>query len=49
VSFFGFLRPEMKFEGLDPLVEQMNRDTAEARALLSGVSPLSAIDQDISF
>jgi riboflavin kinase/FMN adenylyltransferase len=49
VSFFGFLRPEMKFDGLDPLVEQMNRDAAEARALLSGVSPLSPIDQDIAF
>jgi riboflavin kinase/FMN adenylyltransferase len=49
VSFFGYLRPEMKFDGLDPLVEQMNRDAAEARALLSGVSPLSPIDRDISF
>jgi len=49
VSFFGFLRPEMKFDGLDPLVEQMNRDTEEARALLSGVRPLSLIDQDVAF
>ena len=49
VSFFGFLRPEMKFDGLDPLVEQMNRDTDEARALLSGVTPFSPIDQQIAF
>jgi riboflavin kinase/FMN adenylyltransferase len=49
VSFFGYLRPEMKFDGLDPLVAQMNRDAEEARALLSGVSPLSPIDQDICF
>jgi riboflavin kinase/FMN adenylyltransferase len=49
VSFFGFLRPEMKFDGLDPLVTQMNRDAEEARALLSGVIPLSPVDQHISF
>jgi riboflavin kinase/FMN adenylyltransferase len=49
VSFFGFLRPEMKFEGLDPLVEQMNRDAEEARALLAAVTPLSPIDQIIAF
>lgn len=49
VSFFGFLRPELKFEGLGPLVEQMNRDTEEARALLSGVKPLGPLDADIAF
>ncbi|MBL0370579.1 bifunctional riboflavin kinase/FAD synthetase [Rhizobium sp. KVB221] len=49
VSFFGFLRPEMKFDGLEPLVEQMNRDVEEARALLSGVKPLGSIDQAIAF
>ncbi|MDB5524254.1 MAG: ribF [Rhizobium sp.] len=49
VSFFGFLRPEMKFDGLEPLVEQMNRDTDEARALLSGVKPLAPIDQYTAF
>jgi riboflavin kinase/FMN adenylyltransferase len=49
VSFFGFLRPEMKFDGLDPLVVQMNRDADEARALLSGVTPLGPIDQDLTF
>ena len=36
VSFFGFLRGEQKFDGLEPLVAQMKRDEAEARALLSG-------------
>jgi len=49
VSFFGFLRPEMKFDGLDPLVAQMNHDVEEARALLAGVSPLSPIDRTITF
>ena len=36
VSFFGYLRAEVKFDGLDPLVAQMKRDRCEARALLAG-------------
>jgi len=49
VSFFGYLRPELKFNGLDPLVEQMNRDKGEARALLAGVQPLRELDRKICF
>ncbi len=49
VSFFGFLRPELKFDGLDALMVQMKQDEAEARALLSGVSPFSALDAKVSF
>lgn len=49
VSFFGFLRGEEKFDGLEALVAQMKRDEAEARALLSGVRPLSKIDLKIAF
>lgn len=49
VSFFGRLRGEEKFDGLDPLVAQMKRDEAEARALLSGVVPLSPLDAAITF
>lgn len=49
VSFFGFLRGEAKFEGLDALVEQMKRDEAEARALLAGIKPLSALDAQVNF
>lgn len=49
VTFFGFLREELKFEGLDALVEQMNIDVDEARALLSGVAPLGRLDQAIGF
>ncbi|WP_095086014.1 bifunctional riboflavin kinase/FAD synthetase [Mesorhizobium sophorae] len=49
VSFFGFLRPELKFEGLDALVAQMKRDEAEARALLAGVRPLSVLDAAMAF
>jgi riboflavin kinase / FMN adenylyltransferase len=49
VSFFGYLRGEEKFDGLDPLVAQMKRDEAEARALLSAVAPLSELDRRIAF
>ena len=49
VSFFGYLRGEEKFDGLDALVAQMKRDEAEARALLSDVRPLSTLDRAIAF
>lgn len=49
VSFFGFLRPELKFEGLEALVDHMNRDVEEARALLSGVRPLGELDLALAF
>ncbi|MEI9422292.1 bifunctional riboflavin kinase/FAD synthetase [Mesorhizobium sp. Cs1299R1N1] len=49
VSFFGFLRSEIKFDGLDALVVQMKRDEAEARALLGGVKPLSGLDAAVAF
>ena len=49
VSFFGFLRGEEKFDGLDALVAQMKRDEEEARALLSGVRPLGGLDAKVAF
>ncbi|MFD0916143.1 bifunctional riboflavin kinase/FAD synthetase [Pseudahrensia aquimaris] len=49
ITLFGHLRGEEKFDSAEALVEQMNRDSAEARALLSAVSPLSALDQSIAF
>ncbi len=49
VSFFGFLRLEEKFDGLDALVAQMKRDEEEARALLAGVKPLSELDGKVAF
>ncbi len=49
VSFFGYLRGEEKFDGLDALLAQMKRDEAEARALLGGVRPLSALDAAVAF
>jgi riboflavin kinase/FMN adenylyltransferase len=49
VSFFGHLRDELKFAGLEPLVEQIRKDEEEARALLSGVQPLGELDAKIAF
>ncbi|WP_337266210.1 bifunctional riboflavin kinase/FAD synthetase [Oryzifoliimicrobium ureilyticus] len=49
VSLFGYLRPELKFDGLEPLVAQMRRDEEEARALLGGVKPLSQLDLALCF
>jgi riboflavin kinase / FMN adenylyltransferase len=49
VSFFGYLRGELKFDGLEPLMAQMNHDANEARALLSGVRPLSDLDLALNF
>ena len=49
VSFFGHLRDELKFDGLDPLVAQIRKDEEEARALLAGVRPLGEIDRFIAF
>lgn len=49
VSFFGRLRDELKFDGLDPMIEQIRRDVEEARALLSGVRPLGELDEKVAF
>ena len=49
VAFFGYLRGEMKFDGLDPLMVQMRQDEAETRALLSGMKPLSDLDLTLCF
>ena len=49
VSFFGYLRGEEKFDGLEPMMLQIRRDEEEARALLGGVRPLSELDRAINF
>ncbi|WP_245418451.1 MULTISPECIES: bifunctional riboflavin kinase/FAD synthetase [Cohaesibacter] len=45
VILFGHLREEAKFDSLDALVQQMDRDSAQARCLLSAVPPLSELEQ----
>jgi riboflavin kinase / FMN adenylyltransferase len=35
VEFIAFLRPEARFDGIEPLIRQMDKDSAEARQILS--------------
>ena len=35
VSFVDFIRPEAKFDGIEPLIEQMNKDSIKARRILN--------------
>ncbi len=49
VSLFAYLRGEERFDGVEALVRQMDRDSEEARALLTGAAPLSALDARICF
>jgi riboflavin kinase/FMN adenylyltransferase len=37
VAFHRFLRPEAKFDSLEALTAQMDKDCDEARRLLAGV------------
>ena len=49
VSLCAFLRGEEKFDGLDALVAQMDRDSANARQYLANMKPLSALDRRLTF
>jgi riboflavin kinase / FMN adenylyltransferase len=35
VTFAGYIRSELKFDGVEALVAQMDRDSVEARQLLA--------------
>ncbi|MFK9892537.1 riboflavin kinase, partial [Escherichia coli] len=35
VAFVGFIRDELKFDGIDALVRQMDDDSTNARAMLA--------------
>jgi riboflavin kinase/FMN adenylyltransferase len=35
IAFIGFIRSELKFDGIDALVRQMDDDSAKARAMLA--------------
>ena len=37
VAFVDYLRPELTFTGLDPLIEQMSADCDQARAILGSL------------
>ena len=44
VMVAGHLRPEVRFDSAEALIEQMNRDAAEARVLLASLVPLGDLD-----
>ena len=49
VIFVAHLRDELKFDGLDPLVEQMTQDAEQARELLTNIRPFGALDRALAF
>jgi len=49
ISLFAFLRGEAKFDSAEALVEQMDRDSIEARKKLAAASPLSHLDDRLNF
>jgi riboflavin kinase/FMN adenylyltransferase len=49
VTFVRFLRPELRFDGMDALVPQMDADSAAARAALADIAPLSPLDARLNF
>lgn len=49
VSFFAHLRDEVKFDGLDPLIKQMEIDSEEARSALTDIRPLGSLDHHLAF
>ena len=49
VSLFERLRGEERFEDIGALIDQMDRDAANARRVLAGATPLSPLDAALSF
>ncbi|MEN0087156.1 MAG: bifunctional riboflavin kinase/FAD synthetase [Pseudomonadota bacterium] len=49
VTLFAYLRGEEKFDGVEALVEQMDRDSAEARQVLTHATPLTPLDGKLNF
>lgn len=49
VSFFSYLRGELKFDSLEPLIKQIKQDEIEAHALLANIMPLTPLDQYLTF
>jgi riboflavin kinase/FMN adenylyltransferase len=39
VALVAFLRPELRFDGVEPLIAQMQADVEETRAVLAGAAP----------
>ncbi len=49
VSLFARLRGEERFDSAEALVEQMDRDSVDARAVLAEAAPLSELDRATAF
>lgn len=49
VTIVRFLRPELKFDGMDALVAQMDQDSTDARAALANLAPISPLDETLNF
>ncbi|WEK52287.1 MAG: bifunctional riboflavin kinase/FAD synthetase [Candidatus Kaistia colombiensis] len=48
VTFHAFLRPEARFDSIEALIEQMDRDSLDARRILATSGPGSALDQRLA-
>ena len=49
IALLGFIRGQMTFDGLAPLIEQMDKDTATARIITAQARPLSELDAALGF
>ena len=49
VTLFARLRGEEKFDGVEALIAQMDRDSSQARAVLREAEPLGTIDAALNF
>lgn len=49
VSFVQFLRGQEKFDGLEALIAQMQRDEKAAKEILAAVQPCSQLDKMLTF
>lgn len=47
ITPISYLRPELKFDGVQPLIDQMNIDAEEGRALLSAFDGFTPLDRAI--
>ncbi len=49
VAIIAHLRQNFRFDGVDALIAQMNKDKTEARDMLAKIKPLSDLDRHLGF
>lgn len=49
IIFHEYLRGEAKFDGVEALIAQMDKDSEQARTILNEAKPLSDLDERLSF